>query len=389
MSLSLPPSYPDPILSMAALIARDPRPDRLDLGIGVYRDAQGRTPIPAAVKAAERILIEEQATKAYLGSEGDLDFVESLQQAALPSLARFRGIQTVGGTGALRIAAEILAHQPGRRILLGMPSWPNHVPVFTAAGLQIETFPHGLDDEQGTLDIAPMLAAIAACRAGDAVLLHGCCHNPTGIDPSASQWCEIAEAIARAGAIPFLDLAYQGFGEDWAADAAATELVCQAAPEALIAYSCDKNFGLYRDRVGMLLGVASSPPATDELLAHCATLARSAYSMPPDHGAAIVRTILRDRSLTRDWADELELMRRRVIDMRQDLAEAADRAGLALPALRTGKGMFCHLPLAAGAIAELARDYAIYLPPSGRLNLAALQADSVPRLAQALAELRR
>ncbi|MET1755711.1 aromatic amino acid transaminase [Novosphingobium sp. RD2P27] len=389
MSLSdLQPLGLDPILSIAARVARDPRPERVDFGIGVYRDAEGHSPIFAAVKAAEARIARDQRTKAYLSPLGDTRFVAAMSAAAFGEHLAFAGLQTVGGTGALHLAMHVLAATgSGRKVVLGTPTWPNHAPIAASAGLGIRTYAHRAD-VGGAFDPAPLLQAIATCSAGDVFVLHGCCHNPTGIDPNLAQWQDIAAAIAAAGALPLIDLAYQGFGEGWAEDQAVVALFHDAVPELLVAYSCDKNFGLYRDRVGMLTVKGRDATSGQMIVQHLAAAARTAYSMPPDHGAVVVRTILEDAELSRLWRSELDAMRARLASLRQAFAMALEARGLGQPCLSRGFGMFGMLDVAPGDVEQLTERFAIFLPPSGRINLAALTDATIERLADALLAVR-
>lgn len=375
---------PDPILSLAARVRQDGRFERIDLGIGVYRADDGTTPVMQAVKAAERIIVEQQTTKSYLGPEGDPAFVEAMMHEAFGKATGLAGIQTVGGTGALTVATEVAAFaNPGAKAVLGLPSWPNHMPILRGAGFEIVTFEHRATPD-GSLDIDPMLHAIGHCRQGDLVLLHGCCHNPTGIDPTIAQWDSIITAMDKAGAIPLVDIAYQGFGRGWEADSAPTRLLIEALPEVLIAYSCDKNFGLYRDRAGMLLGKVHGNSGNANLVQHFAAAARVNYSMPPDHGAAVIRTIIGNERLRSDWRQELHDMWQRVVLLRRDFAQACESSDITNPTFARGLGMFASLPVDPATVERLATGHAIYLPPSGRINLAALSPVAIARLAKAL-----
>lgn len=373
----------DALLGLIALYRADSRPQKIDLGVGVFRDDAGNTPVMRAVKAAEAILLETQATKSYLGAEGDAAYTALLAQILFGDRAsddRLNGVQTPGGTGALRLGAELIA-RAGReaQVWIGTPTWPNHGPIFAAAGLPTRSH-RFYDAAAARVDFDAMLDDVAEARAGDILLLHGCCHNPTGSALSPEQWHAVAERCAARGLIPFIDLAYQGLGDGLAEDAAATRMMLYALPTALVAYSCDKNFGLYRERVGALW-VRSANGAVAELVrTNMLSLARSLWSMPPDHGAAIVRTILENDALRADWRDELGAMRARLNGLRAALAATHPR----LSAIADQRGMFAMLPLSPVAVAALREEHGIYMAGNGRINIAGLRTDTVPVFARAL-----
>ena len=375
---------PDALLALIGAYRRDPRPHKLDLGVGVYRDVAGGTPVLRAIKAAEHRLCEVQATKAYLGPEGDVVFFERLIPivfgAASPG-PRLCGLQTPGGTGALRLASELLARtRPGTRIHVGTPTWANHLPIFAAAKLQVLAYDY-FDVPTQSVRFDKMMAAISAAPRGDAVLLHGCCHNPLGADLDLAQWGAVAVVVAERGLLPLIDLAYQGLGDGLQADAAGPRLVLAAADEALVAYSCDKNFGLYRERTGALFAMSGSAATAGVVQSNLLALARTAWSMPPDHGAALVRMILEDDALTADWRAELGVMQARIVDIRSELASTSPL----LAPLATQKGMFSTLPLSPDQVRVLREDHAIYMAGSGRINVAGLIPDTVAPFAAALA----
>jgi aromatic-amino-acid transaminase len=378
----LPIMAPDPILALMRRFRADTRPRKMDLGIGVYRDARGRTPVFAAVKSAERHLLETQETKAYLGSEGDLDFVALLGAEAL-QWRTAAGLQTVGGTGALRLAAELLASTGCRRIWMGVPSWPNHLPLFVASGLRVATV-ELFDVATQRYCPAALLEALQDADPGDAVLLHGCCHNPTGVDPQPGFWDSIADVIIARELVPLVDVAYQGLGRGWAEDGAGLRSLAQRVPNLFVAYSCDKNFGLYRERVGALFVARAAAAETQKLCAHLAARARTHYSMPPDHGAAIVRVILQDQALTRLWRAELDGMRRRILDLRAALARHGRIGAVDLKPLADGQGMFALLALSAAQIDVLQLEFGIYMAHSGRINIAGMAPEQVDRFVDAL-----
>lgn len=378
---------PDGLLALIGLYAADPRPHKIDLGVGVYRDALGRTPVLAAIKAAEALLLETQQTKAYLGPEGDVGYLARIGALVFGTLdlgGRLSGVQTPGGTGALRLGGELIARaQPGSRVHVGTPTWANHPPLIEASGLRLVPHRH-FDVAAQTLCFDEVLAALRAAAPGDVVLLHGCSHNPTGADFDAAQWSALAEIMAERRLLPFIDLAYHGLADGLDADLTGLKAVSSRCPELLIAYSCDKNFGLYRERVGALFAISRDADAAAVTQSNLLSLARANWSMPPDHGAAAVRIVLESDELTAMWGRELEEMRQRIADMRIGLA-ALDPS---LAAVAGMKGMFSTLPLSPAQITALREDHAVYMAGSGRINVAGLSPASLPRFAAALAAVR-
>ena len=380
---SLSPASHDPLLAVSGQFRADTRARKMDLGVGVYRDAAGQTPVFAAVKHAERRLAEEQQTKSYLGSEGDPEFLRVLGFQVFGH-SRTPGLQTVGGTGALRLAADLLArNNPTCRMWIALPTWPNHLPIFQEAGLQavsVDTY----DAKHHLFRPERLLDALANAAAGDAVLLHACCHNPTGIDPEPDFWTKIADIMLARGLIALVDSAYQGLGQGWALDGAGLNTLIERVPHVLVAYSCDKNFGLYRERVGALFVGGTGREDAKLLCNHLSALARTNYSMPPDHGAAIVRVILQDAALTQGWCAEVETMRARIRRLRAALAERGRIGALDLGAMRLGNGMFAMLALAPPDILRLQREFGIYLAPNGRINIAGLAEHDIDRFVATL-----
>lgn len=369
----------DALLGLIALYQADERPGKIDLGVGVFRDDWGRTPVMRAVKAAEARLLRDQQTKSYLGAEGDVRFTELLAQVAFGAGAdRLTGVQTPGGTGALRLGAELIARsRPGATVWIGAPTWPNHAPIFRDAGLGIETH-RFFDVANAAIDFDGMIEDLAGAQPGDVLLLHGCCHNPTGASFTGEQWREIAQLCEARALLPFIDLAYQGLGDGLDADAAAMRGLLRALPEAVIAYSCDKNFGLYRERVGALW-VQSDANAL--VRGNLLALARSLWSMPPDHGAAVVRLVLDDEALRADWIAELGAMRARINGLRAALAASHPH----LAAIGDQRGMFALLPLGPDAVETLRRQHGIYMAGNGRINIAGLTLDTIPAFVSGLA----
>ena len=379
---------PDALLALIGLFAADPRSDKIDLGVGVYRDETGGTPVFRAVKAAEAKLVESQSSKSYLGPEGDVRFTELLQPIVFGASidpATLVGVQTPGGTGALRLAAELIAAaKPQTKVWLGTPTWPNHAPIFSAAGLMLATYRY-FDQAAQAIRFDEMIDALNTAEAGDVVLLHGCCHNPTGANLTPSQWAAVAEVVADRGLVPLVDLAYQGLGGGLDEDAAGLRQVMDAADDVIVAYSCDKNFGLYRDRVGALYVRAKQKARADLVLSNMLALARPNWSMPPDHGAAVVRTILESPELTASWRDELTSMRERIASVRQALA--AGDSNLLAP-IAQQQGMFSLLPISAEQVGTLRKEHGIYMAGSGRANLAGLTLKTVPKFIEALRAVR-
>lgn len=378
---------PDALLALIGLYAADPRPGKIDLGVGVYKDEAGQTPIFAAVKAAEAQLLSGQATKAYVGPEGDIGFFRALTPmvfgADIPA-ERIAGLQTTGGTGALRMGAELIARVNGAaRVYAGAPTWANHPPIFGAARLALTEYRH-IDLSTQMLCVEAMLDALGKGAPGDVVLLHGCCHNPTGADLAPDDWDAIGGLCADRGLLPFIDLAYQGLGDGLEQDAAGVRIMARHCPEMLVAYSCDKNFGLYRERVGALFLLAATADDAGLAQTNLLSLARANWSMPPDHGAAVTRIILESEELKARWREELEEVRLRIAAMRAGLA-ALDPA---LAFLTAQKGMFSTLDLTPDQIRSLREDHAVYMAGSGRINIAGLVPGNLQAFTRALAAVR-
>lgn len=376
---ALAPQPDDPLLALIGLYRADARPGKVDLGVGVYRDETGATPIFRAVKEAERRLVETQPTKAYVGPEGDPVFLERLWDLTAGEAGRGRavaGLQTPGGSGALRIGGDLLVRLGVKRIWLGMPTWPNHASIFQAAGLEIATYPFFDIPSQSVL-FERMVEALSGAAPGDAVLLHASCHNPTGANLSAEQWRAVTDLIAARGLMPLVDIAYQGYGRGLDEDAAGLRMLLAAVPEMLVAVSCSKSFGLYRERTGAVYAACSNADAVPALRSNLAALARVNYSMPPDHGSAIVSTILGDEALKADWMAEIEAMRLRITAIRERLAAGLSRRWQVATAIREQEGMFSLLPLEAADVLKLRAEQAIYMPTSGRINIAGLKTAEV------------
>ena len=381
----LPPVQSDSLLQLIALCDADPRPEKIDVGVGVFRDGEGRTPILQVIKEAEAILQRTQETKAYLGSWGDKKYADLLRPVLLGEHAddeRIIGVQTPGGCGALRLGFELIATaNPHARVLIGTPTWPNHPPIIRSTGLPMVEHPY-YDRDSGRVRFDEMRAALIEARAGDVVLLHGCCHNPTGADLDAEQWDEVTRICAQRGLLPFVDIAYQGFARGLDEDAAGLRGMLDACNEVIIAQSCDKNFSVYRDRVGSLFLKTASREATARAMAHVFQRAREMWSMPPDHGAAAVRLVLDTPQLKERWNGELKAMRDRINRLRARIAAADPR----LAFIGTQFGMFSMLPLSREKVLELREHHAIYMADSGRFNIVGMSDGQVDRFTAAVVD---
>ena len=382
---------PDALLALIKLHNADPRADKIDLGVGVYRTGQGNTPVFDAIKAAEARLLETQDSKSYLGPEGDMGFVHALMPYIFggddssfgPSFGgRIEGMQTPGGTGGVRLALGLAKKAGVSRVWMGTPSWPNHAQILADLALELKPFAHSAAD--GAVDMDVLRAAIAAAQSGDAIMLHGCCHNPTGIDYAPAQWDEIAALLAEKALLPVLDLAYQGLGHGMDEDAYGVRKVLASVPEALIAYSCDKNFGLYRDRVGAFYIMTGDAGQMSAALSNAHALARANWSMPPDHGAAAVRIVLEDTGMTAQWQDELDTMRARMRQVRKRLAEYGTVGSIDLRPVGSQNGLFSVLKLSPEQILKLRSNHGIYMAGSGRINIAGLTMGNIDAFVAAL-----
>lgn len=378
----------DQIIAISRAYGEDMRVDKVDFGIGVYKDETGLTPVMRAVKAAEKRLLEEQKTKTYVGVGGDQKFVELFAAEVLPDHAfgsDVVGIQAVGGSGAVRVLAELARSlKDDVRFWLPDPTWPNHQAILGAVGVAMSTYPYPKFD--AAPDIDAILAALDGAKPGDCVVLHGACHNPTGIDPSLEDLARLAEGIAERGLTPFVDSAYVGFGAGWRKDAERVQVIADRSPEMLLALSCSKNFGIYRERTGAALLVSKErdlAPVYSNLL----TTARANYSMPPDHGAAIVRTIFENPELKEDWLAELAEIRDRINGNRTalSLALARVRQDRDWTYIDRGQGMFSLIDVTPEAAKTLREEQGVYIIPDGRMNIASLDASKADEVAAKLA----
>ncbi|MDJ0826259.1 MAG: amino acid aminotransferase [Rhodobacter sp.] len=381
----------DKILEIMSLFRADTRADKIDLGVGVYRNAQGVTPVMRAIKAAEHTLWEEQTSKAYVGLAGDPAYAEAMVDLILGPNApkdRIAAAATPGGTGAVRQAFELIKMEnPGATVWYSEPTWPNHVTILKHLGMTARTYRY-FDDETRAVDFAGMMADLDAVKSGDIVLLHGCCHNPTGANLNLTEWQAVADLIVAKGATPMIDIAYQGFGDGLEEDAQGTRLIVAACPETLIAASCSKNFGIYRERTGLLIAVTPGADHRARAQATLNHLNRQNYSFPPDHGARLVTMILTDEALRADWQTELEEMRRGMLDLRTSLADELQRltGSNRFGFLAQHRGMFSRLGASPDHVKAIREDHAIYMIGDSRLNIAGLNDDTVPVLAKAIAE---
>ncbi|PHH43083.1 MULTISPECIES: amino acid aminotransferase [Pseudomonas] len=382
----------DPILGLMEAYAQDSNPRKFDLGVGVYKDAQGLTPIPEAVKIAEARLVESQDTKTYIGGHGNPLFGKVINELVLGADSkliaeqRAGATQTPGGTGALRLAADFIAQcLPGKGVWLSNPTWPIHETIFAAAGVKVSHYPYVGSDNR--LDVDAMLAVLNEVPHGDVVLLHACCHNPTGFDLNHDDWQRVLDVVRRRDLLPLIDFAYQGFGDGLEQDAWSTRLFAAEVPELLITSSCSKNFGLYRDRTGALIVCAKTADKLIDIRSQLANIARNLWSTPPDHGAAVVATILADPELKARWADEVEAMRLRIAQLRSGLVEALEPHGLRERFAHIGvqRGMFSYTGLSPEQVKQLREQHSVYMVSSGRANVAGIDATRLALLAEAIA----
>lgn len=380
----------DKILQLIALYRDDPRETKIDLGVGVYKDATGLTPVMRAVKAAEKKLWETETTKTYTGLAGEPAYNAALSGMILGTavpMDRVASVATPGGTGAIRQALELIRlAAPDATVWISNPTWPNHPSIIKYLGMKLAEYRYFDADTRG-IDFAGLMADLATVKSGDVVLLHGCCHNPTGANLDAGQWDQVIDLLARNGAIPFVDLAYQGFGDGLEKDAAATRKIAARFPEVLIAASCSKNFGIYRERTGILIGIGPEG-GKGVLQGNLNFLNRQNYSFPPDHGARLVTMILEDATLRADWMAELEEVRLNMLGLRQSLADELRRATNSdrFDFVATHRGMFSRLGLTEDQVIRLRDEHGIYMVGDSRINIAGLNARTVPILAAAIAQ---
>ena len=379
----------DKILQLMGQFRADPRADKIDLGVGVYKNAEGVTPIMRAVKAAEKRWWETETTKSYTGLAGEPEYRDAMAGLVLGEAVaadRIASVATPGGTGAVRQALEMVKMAaPDVTVWVSDPTWPNHLSILKHLGLKTRMYRY-FDAGTRGLDTAGMMEDLAGMQPGDVVLVHGCCHNPTGANPTAAEWDALAALIEAKGALPMIDLAYQGFGDGLQADAGPTRMICARLPEAMIAASCSKNFGIYRERTGILFSIAEGETGRDLAQGTMAHLNRQNFSFPPDHGARLVSVILTDPALRADWEAELEEVRTGMIALRETLAAElrqltnSDRFDF----LARHRGMFSRLGATPEQVAKMREDHAIYMVGDSRMNIAGLNARTIPVLARAI-----
>ncbi|XAL99012.1 aspartate/tyrosine/aromatic aminotransferase [Phycisphaeraceae bacterium D3-23] len=397
---SVQPAPPDAIIGLTEAYKADPNPAKINLAVGVYKDAEGQTPTLGAVREAEQWLLANEPNKVYLGIDGSPGYGQRTRDLLLGSASelaqdaeaggRSATFQAPGGTGALRNAADYLAaNHAGAGVWLSAPTWPNHPSIFQAAGLGVKTYPY-LDTATNALAFDAMLEALQAVQPGDVVLLHGCCHNPTGVDPSPQQWQAIGELLNERGAMPLVDFAYQGFAAGVEEDAAGLRTLARQCGELIVCNSYSKNFGLYRERVGAMTVVASSNASAKAVQSQVKACIRRNYSNPPAHGALVVEHILGSDELTARWLEELAAMRERVARMRHQLRTSLDERGISLGSggnafIEQQNGMFTMSGLTKPQVERLRAEHSIYIVGSGRINVAGMTAKNMPTLCDAIA----
>jgi aspartate/tyrosine/aromatic aminotransferase len=384
------PMPADAILGLIAEHRDDPRPEKIDLGVGVYRTARGETPILDTVKKAERKLFETQSTKAYIGTSGSAEFnavMQDLTFADSVSGDRLFTMQTPGGSGALRVAAGILLRaRENATVWVSEPTWANHIPLLAGAGLTLKTYPY-YDTDNHVIRTEAMLEALQAVPEGDVVLFHACCHNPCGLDPSNDEWRAITDVVVHRNLVPFFDAAYQGFATGIEEDVFAVRYMAERVAEMIVCNSCSKNFGLYRDRVGTLSLLGADEDTASMLASNANNYVRTLYSMPPDHGGAIVSIILNDADLRQEWVAEVDDMRGRLQEMKELLHAALQEKepDHDFTHLVRSNGMFCFLGVSADQVSLLKKDFGIYMVDSSRINVAGITPDNVDYLANSIA----
>ena len=391
---SLQPLPPDPILGLNAAFKADDNPNKVDLGIGVYKDEKGNTPVMRAVKEAEKLILNSQLTKAYVGPKGALAYNEAVAELILGATlkaglgGRRITMQTPGGCGGLRIAAEFIARaSSGSTIWVSDPTWANHKPLIGSSGLKFKSYPY-YNYETHSVDFDNMIAALANVPKGDVVLLHGCCHNPSGADLASNQWRAIRDLAQEQNFTIFIDLAYQGMGDGLEEDVIGVRLLAESLPELIIVSSCSKNFGLYRERTGAITLICQNEGAASAASTLIAAAARSNYSMPPDHGAAVVQLIREDSSLNSMWEEELKEIRNRINGLRITFANRLTESGAQrdFSFIQKEKGMFSFLGITKSQIDKLISEYAIYLVDSSRINVASINEDNIDYVTKSISE---
>ena len=388
----LPPLAPDPILGLSAAYKEDTNPDKIDLGVGVYKDEKGNTPILTSVAKAQRILLEKETSKAYISPQGNQGFIDGMLSLLLGESSQVRianrvaAVQAPGGCGALRILSELLVRCSDKaRVWVSDPTWANHIPLIGSAGLQLETYPY-FDKETASIRFDAMMETLKKTEKGDVVLLHGCCHNPTGADLTREQWDAVLELAQDRGFLPFIDVAYLGFGDGLDADAYGVRLMAENLPEVIIAASCSKNFGLYRERVGLAAVISKNSAVKDITQAQLQLMARGIYSMPPSYGGALVDIILSDKGLNDEWVTEVDAMRNRMQTLRTLLVDKLKENGAQsdFSFIERQKGMFSFLCISPQQVQEMRDKHSVYFVDSSRVNIAGINKQNVDKLARAL-----
>ncbi len=393
MFSELKPQPADPILGLSIKFNADSNPNKIDLGPGIYKDEMGNTPVLECVKKAEQLRVDNEPSKAYLGSAGSALFNQKITELLLGEHQviesnRIRTISTPGGTGSLRVAGEFINRcKPDATIWVSNPTWANHQGVFAAAGLNVKTYPY-YDYENKCLDFAGMVRALQEVSADDVVLLHACCHNPSGMDLNQEQWQQVATLANEIGFLPVVDIAYQGFGQGLDVDAFGVRLMADNVEEMIICSSCSKNFGLYRDRIGGCSIICKDENTADIAQSTLLRVVRVNYSMPAAHGAAIVETILSSNELTGQWHEELKLMRDRIGGMRHLLVDKLKENGVErdFSFITRQNGMFSFLGIEAEQIQRLQDEFSIYIVGSSRINVAGISTANVDYLTQSIAK---
>ena len=382
----------DPILGLSAAFKSDSNPQKINLGVGVYQDDDGKTPILPSVAEAEKRIVSSSTSKSYLAIDGTPEYNHAVQALLLGEdheiirSERAVTVQSPGGTGALRIAGDFISrHFPSARLWISQPTWANHPKIFQSAGIEVQTYPY-FDSYNNGLDFSSMIENLATVPAGDVVLLHGCCHNPTGVDPTVDQWEDIADLAHKAGWLPLVDFAYQGFGDGIEEDAAGLRALCRPEQELLVASSFSKNFGLYRERIGSLTLVGQNSEAAARGLSHLKIAVRTSYSNPPAHGSAIVAEILADISLRTRWEDEVAQMRARINGMRRLFVDTLAKKGAQrdFSFIARQRGMFSYSGLSDEQVKRLREEYAIYIVSGGRINVAGMTGANINVLCTAI-----
>ncbi|PID46625.1 MAG: aromatic amino acid aminotransferase [Proteobacteria bacterium] len=385
----LPHPKPDAILAQMAPFKVDPRPEKMNLGVGVYMNEKGETIILDSVKEAEARLLAQEQTKSYVGMAGDLGYIEAMKQIVFGDdspAGRIAGLQAPGGSGSLRVLIELVARvRPNAKVWLSNPTWPNHHALLSVGQIEIAEYPY-FDTASCSVDFAAMAAKLRTLGPNDVVVLHGCCHNPTGANLTPAQWDEVAEIAVETGFVPFFDIAYQGFGDGLEEDAYSVRRFAATVKEMLVAVSCSKNFGIYRERVGCAFVMGADEEMTKLANENIQKIARGIYSMPPDHGASVVRIIWEDSQLRQQWKAELKVMCDRMTSLRQQLAESfrAQSGGNRFDFITVHRGMFSLLGLTPEQVERLRDEHAIYLIADSRMNIAGMQEQNIDRFVAAV-----